>query len=549
MKQAGKVPVTKAYYHLLLLFCLALFLIPGQAAAKAGGEHQIYFEGTDYELHVFEIKGEFPGNTLLIIGGMHNEPGGYLSADLYADLSLHQGNLIVVPRANFPAIVSNKRGHHSDMNRKFVNGNGKKKHSKDEYEESVVAILMELISRSDALLNLHDGSGFYRPVWEGKMKNPLRWGQSIISDTDVHVTPDGRTLNLQERINKVIAKVNPQVTIKGHKFHHNNTRTFEKDSPHREQQGSATYYALVEHGIESYGVETSKSIRSLDQKVQYQSLIINAFMDEYNIIPRNPGVAIKDPILEYLLVSVNGGFPYGIPNNNTLKVNYGDKIRIEHIAANYERGLLADIKGLGSLNDMNKEFSILKPHSIQVMKDQFQCGQVFVEVLPPAAPAATVMAKVDDVNRHPMSDVAPPAPEKQASLRPRPDEQKTEPSPLEVKGTQGTHIDEFLILVNDELVRIRKGETLDVSPMDTLVIQDITPAYPENSPLRINFVGFVGNKKINDAEDRGYKIRPRSLWKRFSVDKNGALYRIEALYREEPVGEMFVRILSSSSMP
>ncbi|MDX1764000.1 MAG: M99 family carboxypeptidase catalytic domain-containing protein [bacterium] len=531
-----KAAVIKIIKRLSLLLCLALFIIPEQALAGAETKHEIYFEGTDYELHVFEIKGEYPGNTLLIIGGMHNEPGGYLSADLYADLSLHQGNLIVVPRANFPAIVSNKRGHHSDMNRKFVNGSGKKKHSKDEYEESVVAILMELMSRSDALLNLHDGSGFYRPVWEGKMKNPLRWGQSIISDTDVHVTADGRTLNLQERIKQVIAKVNPQVSIEEHKFHHNNTRTFDKNSPHREQMGSATYYALTEHGIESYGVETSKSIKSLDLKVQYQSLIINAFMEEYNIIPRNPKVAIKEPKLEYLLVSVNGGFPYGIPNNETLKVGYGDKIRIEHIAANYERGLLADIKGLGSLNDMNKDFAVLKPHSIQVMKDQFLCGQIFVEVLPQVTQPTGIIAKKGDIRQRPSGSVTP-----LASIRMEPDKQNAKPTPL--------HIDEFLILVNNELVRIGKGETLDISPMDTLVIQDISPAYPESTPLRINFVGFVGNKKINDAEDRGYKIRPRSLWRRFSLDKNGGLYRIEALYREEPVGEMFVRILSSNKAP
>lgn len=376
------------------------------------------------------------------------------------------------------------------------------------------------------------------------MKNPLRWGQSIISDTDIHVTPDGRTLTLQDRVNQVIAKVNPQVENPEHRFHHNNTRTFDKDSPHREQQGSATYYALTEHGIESYGVETSKSIRSLDLKVHYQSLIINAFMDEYHIIPRNPKVAIKEPKLEYLLVSVNGGFPYGIPNNETLKVNYGDKIRVKHIAANYERGLLADIKGLGSLNDMNKEFEVLKPHSIRVMKDQFKCGEVFVELLPPRQPSTTVMAKAVDSQKAPLNSVAP-----QTSLPQKPDAQSVEQAPLKDHASKGMHIDEFLILVNDELVKIRKGETLDVSPTDTLVIRDITPTYPENSPLRINFVGFVGNKKVNDAEDRGYKIRPRRLWKRFSLDKNGGLYRIEALYREEPVGEMFVRILTSNSMP
>ena len=42
----------------------------------------------------------------MLIGGIQgNEPGGFLSADLYADMSLEKGNLIVVPRANFNSII------------------------------------------------------------------------------------------------------------------------------------------------------------------------------------------------------------------------------------------------------------------------------------------------------------------------------------------------------------------------------------------------------------------------------------------------------------
>jgi hypothetical protein len=549
MKHLQTLSLARMYRALSFLLFIVLFGSP--ILAEADTKSKIYFEGTDYELHVFEIRGEYPGNTLLIIGGMHNEPGGYLSADLYADLSLRQGNLIVVPRANFPAIVSNNRKFHSDMNRRFVNGKGKKHHSKHEYEESVVAILMELMARSDALLNLHDGSGFYRPSWEGKLKNPLRWGQSIISDTDVYETSDGKILRLTERVDRVIAKVNPQVNNKEHIFHHNNTKTFDEGSPHKEQRGSATYYALTEYGIESFGVETSKMIKSLDQKVHYQSMIINAFMEEYNIIPRNPKVSIEKPMLQYLLVSVNGSLPYGVPNKETLKVNYGDTIRIEHIAANYERGLLADIKGLGSLNDMNKEYVIVKPHSILVKKDQFECGKVFVDVISPSDQPAANMAKINTdrpwANRRKANEVAQVAGHvnqagSHSNATAAIDGAKTRTS-------RTVEVNEFVILLNDEPMRIRKGETLDVSTLDTLVIQDIAPAHKRRSGLKVNFVGFVGNKNVNDAEDRGYKINPKTLWKRFSLDKNGGLYRIEATYREKRVGEMFVRILPSDMAP
>ena len=57
---------------------------------------------------------------MLIIGGMHNEQGGFLTADKYVNISLERGNLIVVPRANFYAIIKNERGINGDMNRKFA---------------------------------------------------------------------------------------------------------------------------------------------------------------------------------------------------------------------------------------------------------------------------------------------------------------------------------------------------------------------------------------------------------------------------------------------
>jgi predicted deacylase len=56
------------------------------------------------------IYGKEPGKTLKLIGGSQgNEPGGFLSAYLYADMSLLRGNLIVVPRANFYSILLNHR--------------------------------------------------------------------------------------------------------------------------------------------------------------------------------------------------------------------------------------------------------------------------------------------------------------------------------------------------------------------------------------------------------------------------------------------------------
>lgn len=159
-------------YCKILLVCLCLI----STLTSAKTEHIIHFENSDHELHVYKIHGQQPGKTLLIIGGMHNEPGGYVTADLFADVKLKKGNLIVVPRANIPAIVTNKRGINGDMNRTFVD---KVEHDHHHiYEDDIVAILKNLIGQSDALLNLHDGYGFYRPTWQSELENPKRWGQA-----------------------------------------------------------------------------------------------------------------------------------------------------------------------------------------------------------------------------------------------------------------------------------------------------------------------------------------------------------------------------------
>ena len=95
--------------------------------------------------------------------------------------SLEKGNMIVVPRANFLSILKKTRQVNDDMNRRFADDNI------ISYEDKVVTILKKLISQSDLLLNLHEGSGFYFPQWKSDQKNPSRFGQSIIADTSLYV--------------------------------------------------------------------------------------------------------------------------------------------------------------------------------------------------------------------------------------------------------------------------------------------------------------------------------------------------------------------------
>ncbi|MCK5254727.1 MAG: succinylglutamate desuccinylase/aspartoacylase family protein, partial [Deltaproteobacteria bacterium] len=163
--------ISFSYLLRIVSFCLPLLLL-FPVFCFTSTKHLAYFQGTEYELNVYKIHGVEKGKTLLIIGGIQgNEPGGYLAADLYVDMSLRKGNLIVVPRANFHSILRNQRGVNGDMNRKFAD------FSEKDSDNKIVNVLRELIAESDYLLNLHDGSGFYSEKWESDLRNPKRYGQ------------------------------------------------------------------------------------------------------------------------------------------------------------------------------------------------------------------------------------------------------------------------------------------------------------------------------------------------------------------------------------
>ncbi len=197
---------------------LAIVLLPCLLSAETS--RRVYFKGSDAELDVYFIKGSTPGPTVLLLGGIQgDEPGGYLAADLYADIALKKGNMIVVPRANFVSIVSNQRGHVGDMNRKFAG-----RLNPSDRDTAVVGMIKELMQQSDFFLNLHDGSGYYSPAWESSLRNPMRFGQSIIADMEALTLPGGTVLDMGGIVRRVLDRVNSQITNPEHMFQFNNHR-------------------------------------------------------------------------------------------------------------------------------------------------------------------------------------------------------------------------------------------------------------------------------------------------------------------------------------
>lgn len=209
-------------------------------------------------------------HTLLIVGGIHgDEPGGYFApAILEKYYKIKSGNLWIIPNLNVDSIMANNRGIYGDMNRKF--------NVIDKNDNDLLTInrIKEIIleKRVDLILNLHDGFGFYRDIYEDANFNPSAWGQATIIDQE---KIDDKFGNLDEIANQVNKSVNNEGLYQDfHTFGVKNTQTKQKDE---QMQQSLTYFAVT-HNKPAFAIETSKNITELTYKVIYQLKSIEEFM-------------------------------------------------------------------------------------------------------------------------------------------------------------------------------------------------------------------------------------------------------------------------------
>ena len=165
-------------------------------------------------------KGENNNKTLFLLGGIHgNERGAYLAASIVAtQYDITEGSLWVIPNINMPSIIHNQRGYHGDMNRKFNHIN----HGDADFDR--VTKLKNYIKQPNVkfLLNLHDGSGFYRPVTQNNTYAKYRWGQCIVIDQEK--LKHNKYGNLYKMANIAVNGVNSIINNTNHKFHVKNTK-------------------------------------------------------------------------------------------------------------------------------------------------------------------------------------------------------------------------------------------------------------------------------------------------------------------------------------
>lgn len=239
-----------------------------------------------------------PGpHAVLVVGGIQgDEPGGFSAATLLATrYEIVSGSVWVAPNLNFPSIIRSSRGLFGDMNRKFA------RLDETDPEFPTVRRIQELIRMPDVrlVLNLHDGSGYYRPKFEDRLKNPSRWGQSVIIDqTEVSAGGEGVFLNsLEHEAQAVSEAVNRKALLPLHRLHVNNTNTARGNL---EMEKSLSWYA-VRQGKAAFGLEASKEL-PVEERVYYHLNMIEEFLRmagvvftrDFELTPKAIGMALRE---------------------------------------------------------------------------------------------------------------------------------------------------------------------------------------------------------------------------------------------------------------
>ena len=356
----------------------------------------------------FIKKGIQDDNTLLVVGGIQgDEPGGFMAASL---LSTHyditKGSVWIVPNLNFYSIIKRSRGPYGDMNRKFADL------PKSDPEYKIIQRIKSYIRDPyvKLILNLHDGSGFYRPMYIDRWHQPLTWGQSSVIDQD-YLSNVGKYNDTYHISEKVVNHINQHLLKQEDMYRTKNTHTrFNKTFEEKEMSKTLTYYAVT-HGKAAFGHETSKSL-NVAQRVYYKMLAIEKYMDimgiEYSrkfpltlsgvkhaldddISITFDDTHIKMPlanirnIQKYFPVKSNGIVSYFpsnplikiIKNKNIYTIYYGNR-RLTKLVADYSEhinyttavpmkidGVLKDIK-FGDTVNVKKNFMVVDEKKFRV---------------------------------------------------------------------------------------------------------------------------------------------------------------------------------------
>ncbi|MCM8768338.1 MAG: succinylglutamate desuccinylase/aspartoacylase family protein [Candidatus Omnitrophica bacterium] len=447
------------------------------------------FAGLPYQVEIVRLKGQQVGPTLLLIGGIHgDELAGCLALERYAIMTLKRGQMIVIPRLNWAAIMAGKRGVNGvDMNRLFSLPQEKL----PQPEGQVVNLVKALVQEASCVVNTHQGSGFFDFRWVDKKRNPARWGQCNVIDAPYFDLPNGEQIRLEEFASWVVERANREIQEERYRFKVNNTETASEQSPHKEQRRSLTYYALTKAHRMAVGIEVTKEC-SLSEAVSFMTIAINAVMERLGIVPEafpniDTGSVEKElkqqTRLTGLTALVSGQKKKFFPGTS-IYLRAEEKIKVLELETENPLGWWVCFSDNREENALGKEQPFREGAAIEVWKDRKKYQF-------PIRLGKRYLAGVE-------------------------------------------------VAVGANVHAYQLGETIFWPADQTFKVLRVLPE-SQNS-ITVDIKGFVGNRKKNDGQDAGYEVKASRLIPSFALDEQKTLYRIEIREKNELVGELFLKL-------
>lgn len=475
-----------------LAFCLLFALLASNAAAEV----YTFFPGTQYALDVHFLIGEKPGPAIMVQGGIQgDEASGFLTAQALTRANVTRGTVIIVPRANPPSIHERKRAVNVDLNRRFD------KDYNEFYEDRLARLIRFLVSQSQALIHLHEGSGFYEPTRKSDLRGPHRYGQSVIIDT----TEYKRSIQLERAVRQVLARLNDGIAPREYAFQLFNMDTFNDRSKYLEQRKSLTYYALSSVGIPAVAVEVSKNITDLGWKVSQQLKATGLFLRQFGVEVEVPRLTPED-LQAYpgknLAVRINGRLiDPSKPGQNRIPLSPGMPLDVRCEASQGQAPPLHPVPAVFASD--RPGFNLAQAPRL------------------PLAPFQTLDVRADGVSlaKATLEWTGPwPQPDAPGTVR-------------------------FVCWLGGELSAIPAGTTVEAVQGDQLVLEGIWGSKKQEV---LNLKGYVSRAGNNDGQDAGQEIilDPKSFLARFvkMLENGDMLCEVARETPQSPKASFFIRV-------
>ena len=283
-------------WHLgvVVLVCLVALQPASAAQSSPGGT---IAQGTRWQTQYYIIDTNAPGPDVMIVGGVHgNEQAGARAAEHIRHWKITNGRLIVLPRANVPALNGNKRSmpdlpkERSNLNRNFPKGDT------DQPKCTLSKAIWDIVrsEEPDWLLDLHEGADFTQI-------NSDSVGSSIIAAKMPEVEEHAR--GMLRALNETIAEASKKFVLKGPPI-----------------QGSLARAAFDRLKTKTMILETTMKDQRISRRTRQHRIMVHCFLCSLGMVASGMDVLVgDDKSAENIRVAIYDGGGVGVKGPRNLE--------------------------------------------------------------------------------------------------------------------------------------------------------------------------------------------------------------------------------------